>query len=454
MPVHLGSMGDSVRAVIAARAADGRGVRPDDVHMLNDPYNGGTHLPDVTVVAPVFVDGALYAWTAARGHQADIGGTTPGSMPPLSRTLAEEGVLIDDVRLVEDGRFREAQVRALLLSGAWPARNPDQNIADLKAQVAACAKGADEVRALVAAEGAEEVKAYMEHLQAAAAASVRRVLDGLQDGAFAYETDDGAVVRVAVRVDREAGRATVDFTGTSPQQPTNFNAPRSVARAAVLYVFRTLVDDDIPLNDGCMRPIDLVIPPGCMLDPRPPAAVVAGNVETSQVVVDALYGALGVVAASQGTMNNLTFGNARHQYYETICGGSGAGPAFDGADAVQTHMTNSRLTDPEILETRFPVILDRFAVRRGSGGAGAHRGGDGTVRRITFREPVSVSILSNRRRVPPYGVAGGAPGALGSTRVERADGRVEPLASTQTVELAAGDAVVVETPGGGGYGRA
>ncbi len=461
MPVHLGSMGDSVRAVIRARGRDGRPLRAGDAWMLNDPYDGGTHLPDVTVVAPVFTDGvdAPFAFVAARGHQADIGGITPGSMPPMSRTLDEEGVLIRDVLLVEGdgrggGRLREAEVRALLASGRHPARNPDQNLADLKAQVAACAQGSSELRALAAAEGVAAVAAYMEHLQAAAAESVRRVVDELQDGAFAYETDAGAVVRVAVRVDRAARRAVVDFTGTSPQLSTNFNAPSSVARAAVLYVFRCLVDDDIPLNDGCMRPLEIVIPDGSMLSPRPPAAVVAGNVETSQVVVDALLGALGVVAASQGTMNNLTFGDAAVQYYETICGGAGAGPGFDGASAVQTHMTNSRLTDPEILETRFPVILDRFAIRRGSGGAGAHRGGAGVERRLVFRRPMTASILSNRRRVPPYGVAGGEPGAVGVTRVERADGRAETLASTQTTELEAGDAVVVETPGGGGHGRA
>ena len=466
MPVHLGSMGDSVRAVVRARAADGRPFRAGDAWMLNDPSDGGTHLPDVTVVAPVSAPGARegdapFAFVAARGHQADIGGITPGSMPPLSRTLAEEGVLIRDVLLVEGdgaggGRLREAQVRALLACGPHPARNPDQNLADLRAQVAACARGASELRALAAAEGTAAVSAYMEHLQAAAAESVRRALDRLQDGAFAYETDAGAVVRVAVRVDRSASgaarRATVDFTGTSGQLATNFNAPRGVARAAVLYVFRCLVDDDIPLNDGCLRPLEIVIPEGSMLSPAPGAAVVAGNVETSQVVVDALLGALGVVAASQGTMNNLTFGDASAQYYETICGGAGAGPGFDGACAVQTHMTNSRLTDPEILETRFPVILDRFAIRRGSGGEGAHRGGDGVERRLVFRRPMTVSILADRRRVPPYGAAGGAPGKVGATRVERADGRAETLASTQTVELAAGDAVVVETPGGGGWG--
>ena len=462
MPVHLGSMGDSVRAILAARARGGRPLTPGDAYMLNAPYNGGTHLPDVTVITPVFDDGEggsgeLLVFVAARGHQADIGGITPGSMPPTSTTVDEEGVLIDDFLAVEgDGhggaRLREAETRALLASGRWPARDPDTNLADLKAQVAACAKGADEIRALMAADGRAVVEAYMEHVQTASAEAVRRVIDGLSDGEFAYELDSGAVVKVAVRVDRAARTATVDFTGTSGQLATNFNAPRSVARAAVLYVFRTLVDDDIPMNDGCMRPIELVIPEGCMLNPRPPAAVVAGNVETSQVVVDALYGALGVMAAAQGTMNNFTFGDDRVQYYETICGGAGASADFDGADAVQTHMTNSRLTDPEVFESRFPVILDRFAIRRGSGGAGAHQGGDGTVRRVVFRAPMTAAILANRRRVPPFGLAGGASGAPGVTRWERADGRVETLASTQVVQVASGDAVVVETPGGGGFG--
>ena len=458
MPVHLGSMGDSIRTIIEARAGaeDGRGIRPGDVYMLNAPYNGGTHLPDVTVIMPVFEtpeDAAPMFYVAARGHQADIGGITPGSMPPNSRTVEEEGVLIDNVLLVDAGRFLEAETIALLSSGRWPARNPSQNIADLKAQVAACAKGADELRRMVGEFGRGTVSAYMGHVQDNAEESVRRVIDRLSDGAFAYEMDDGAVVRVAVSVDRAARAVTVDFTGTSAQLPTNFNAPLSVCRAAVLYAFRCLVDDDIPMNDGCMKPIELIVPEGSMLNPRYPAAVVAGNVETSQVITDAIFGALGAMAGAQGTMNNFTFGNDRHQYYETIAGGAGAGPGFNGASGVQTHMTNSRLTDPEVLETRFPVILDEFRLRSGSGGKGEWHGGDGVVRRIVFREPMTAGILSNRRRVPPFGLAGGSPGALGINRVERADGRVETYGATAAVEMEIGDAFVIETPGGGGYGE-
>lgn len=453
IPVHLGSMGQSVRAIMEGRARDGRGFSPGDVYMLNAPYNGGTHLPDVTLIAPVFDDAAeLLVFVAARGHHADIGGITPGSMPPGSRTVQEEGVLIDDFLLVEAGRLREAETRALLASGPWPARNPDQNLADLAAQAAACAKGAEAYRDMVRAFGRETTAAYMGHVLDNAEEQVRRVLASLQDGTFAYEMDSGAVIRVAVTIDRRARSAVIDFTGTSAQRPDNFNAPLSICRAAVLYVLRTLVDDDIPLNDGCLKPVTLVVPEGSMLNPRFPAAVVAGNVETSQAVTDALYGALGVMAGAQGTMNNLTFGDAARQYYETICGGSGAGPDFDGADAVQTHMTNSRLTDPEVLENRFPVLVDRFCIRHGSGGGGAHRGGDGVVRRLVFRAPMTAAILSDRRRVPPPGAAGGGDGAVGVNRIERADGAVEPLGSTATASMAAGDALVVETPGGGGYG--
>jgi len=453
MPVHLGSMGDSVRAIREARDGDGRGMRPAECDMLNAPYTGGTHLPDVTVVMPVFdAAGALLFYVAARGHQGDIGGITPGSMPPSSRTVEEEGVLIENFLLVEGGRFLEAETRALLASGAWPARNPDQNIGDLKAQIAACARGAEALQGLVAEFGLATVEAYMAHVQDNAEEAVRRVLATLSDGAFAYELDDGSVVKVAITVDQQARTARVDFAGTSDQVPTNFNAPASICRAAALYVFRTLVDDEIPMNDGCLRPVELVIPEGSMLRPRYPAAVVAGNVETSQVVVDALYGALGVMAGAQGTMNNFTFGDDRRQYYETICGGAGAGPDFDGADAVQTHMTNSRLTDPEVLEARYPVLVEAFSIRRGSGGAGAHHGGDGVVRRIRFREPMTATLLSNRRRVPPFGLAGGAPGRLGAARLERADGSVQTLGATAAVEVAAGDAIVIETPGGGGYG--
>ncbi len=457
IPVHLGSMGESIRAVCRSRLSgkDLRGMRPGDAYMLNAPYNGGTHLPDITVITPVFLDGERDPafFVAARGHHADIGGVTPGSMPPDSRTVDEEGVLIDDFLLIDEGRFREAVTLTLLGSGDWPARKPDQNIADLKAQAAACARGAEALSEMVAEFGRDVVEAYMAHVQANAEEQVRRVIGRLKDGEFACETDDGAAVKVAIRVDRENRSAEIDFTGTSPQLSNNFNAPLSITRAATLYVFRTLVDDDIPLNEGCLKPLKLIVPEGSMLNPRYPAAVVAGNVETSQVVVDALYGALGALAGSQGTMNNFTFGDERRQYYETIAGGSGAGPGFDGASAVQTHMTNSRLTDPEVLETRFPVLLERFSIRRGSGGPGASRGGDGVVRRIRFREPMTAAILSNRRRIPPFGLEGGDPGKCGENRVERADGTVETLGGTGRRQMAPGDVFVVETPGGGGFGK-
>ena len=457
IPVHLGSMGESIRAVVRARGGgrDGRGLRPGDAYMLNAPYNGGTHLPDITVIMPVFLDGdpEPVFFVAARGHHADIGGITPGSMPPDSRTVEEEGVLIDDFLLIDEGRFLEAETRALLASGDWPARNPDQNLADLKAQAAACARGAEQLAAMVDEFGREVVEAYMGHVMANAEEQVRRVVGRLTDGDYACETDDGAVVKVAIRVDREARSATIDFAGASPQLDSNFNAPLSITRAAVLYVFRTLVDDDIPLNEGCLEPLEIRVPEGSMLNPRYPAAVVAGNVETSQVVVDALYGALGALAGSQGTMNNFTFGDARRQYYETIAGGSGAGPGFPGASAVQTHMTNSRLTDPEVLESRFPVLLEEFSIRRGSGGEGRWPGGDGVVRKVRFREPMTAAILSNRRRTPPRGLAGGGDGAPGLNRVLRADGSSETLTATDQREMAPGDAFVIETPGGGGYGR-
>ena len=387
-----------------AHGRDGRGIRPGDVYVLNAPYRGGTHLPDITVIMPVFAGDAddAPAWfVAARGHHADIGGIAPGSMPPDSRTVHEEGVLIDNFLLVDAGRFREAELRALLASGDWPARNPDRNIADLKAQIAACARGAGELRRIAGEYGREVIHAYMAHVMAYAEEAVRRLIDRLQDGDFRYELDNGAEVCVSIRVDRERRSAIVDFTGTSAQQPNNFNAPYSICRAATLYVFRTLVDDAIPLNDGCMRPIVLKVPEGSMLNPHYPAAVVAGNVETSQVITDCLFAAARALAPSQGTMNNFTFGNATYQYYETIAGGAGAGPDFDGASAVHTHMTNSRLTDPEILETRLPVILERFAIRRGSGGAGAHQGGDGIARHIRFLEPMT----RRHPRQPPAGAA-------------------------------------------------
>jgi len=456
IPVHLGSMGDSIRTLIEARGGqrDGRGMIAGDVYVLNAPYRGGTHLPDITVVMPVILDGdGDPAWyVAARGHHADIGGIAPGSMPPDSRDVHEEGVLIDNALLVDAGRFREAELRALLGSGAWPARNPDRNIADLKAQIAACARGASELKRVAGDYGRAAIDAYMGHVMDYAEEAVRRLIGRLEDGAFSYEMDNGARVSVAIRVDRETRSAVVDFTGTSDQQPNNFNAPYSICRAATLYVFRTLVDDSIPLNDGCMRPIALDVPEGSMLNPHFPAAVVAGNVETSQVITDCLLAACGALAPSQGTMNNFTFGNHEYQYYETIAGGAGAGPGFDGASAVQTHMTNSRLTDPEILETRFPVILERFAIRSGSGGAGANRGGDGVVRQIRFRAAMKAGILSNRRRVAPRGIAGGGDAQAGVNKVIRADGSEEILNATASADMAAGDAFVIETPGGGGYG--
>ena len=406
-------------------------------------------------MTPVFVEGTGIEpryFVAARGHHADIGGITPGSMPPDSKSVEEEGVLFDNVRIVEAGRFCDEDIRALLASGRWPSRNIDQNIADLKAQVAACAKGASELIRISADYGCEVVQAYMHHVQANAEEIVRRLITRLLGGRFRYPMDNGAVVEVSVSVDHARRSAIVDFSGTSAQLASNFNAPVSVVRAAVLYVIRTLIDDPIPMNEGCLTPITIIVPEGSMLSPRYPAAVVAGNVETSQVITDALFGALGAMAGAQGTMNNFTFGNAAHQYYETIAGGAGAGPGFDGASAIQTHMTNSRLTDPEILETRFPVLLEQFAIRRGSGGDGRYRGGDGAVRRIRFLEAMDAGILSNRRKVPPFGLAGGDPGARGLNRVERADGRVEHLGATAAVKMTPGDVFVIETPGGGGFG--
>jgi 5-oxoprolinase (ATP-hydrolysing) len=451
IPVHLGSMGESIRTILLRRTADGRGIREGDVYALNAPYDGGTHLPDITVIQPVFVDGALAFFTAARGHHADVGGISPGSMPPNSCSIEQEGVIFDNFLLVEDGMLLEAETRALLASGPYPARNIDMNIADLAAQVAACARGAEGLRQTSAEYGVAVVQAYMRHVQGYAADAVRRLIPSLASGSFAYEMDSGAVVKVAVEVGADA--LTFDFAGTSPQQPDNFNAPLAVVRAAVLYVMRTLIDEPVPLNDGFLRAVTIRVPEGCMLNPRYPAAVVAGNVETSQVVTDALFGALGALAGSQGTMNNFTFGNERHQYYETIAGGSGAGPGFDGTAAVQTHMTNSRLTDPEVLEARFPVLVEQFACRTGSGGEGAHQGGDGAIRRICFREAMHAGILSNRRRVPPFGLAGGEPGALGVNRVERSDGASETLSATASAEMHPGDVFVIETPGGGGYGE-
>lgn len=452
MPVHLGSMGESIKTVI--RENEGR-MQPGDVYVLNDPYHGGTHLPDVTVITPVYVgDGAQPTfYVGSRGHHADIGGTTPGSMPPFSTRIEEEGVQINNVKLVEGGRLREAEMVALLQSGEYPSRNPQQNMADLKAQIAANEKGVQELRRMVDQFGLDVVQAYMRHVQDNAEESVRRVITRLKDGEFTLPLDNGAQIRVAVRVNAAQRGATIDFTGTSPQQTNNFNAPRAVCMAAVLYVFRTLVDDDIPLNAGCLKPLEVIIPPGCMLNPNPPASVVAGNVETSTCITNALYGALGVMAGSQPTMNNFTFGDATHQYYETISGGSGAGEGFDGTAVVQTHMTNSRLTDPEILEFRFPVRLESYEIRRGSGGAGRWRGGDGGVRRVRFLKPMTASILSNGRVHPAFGMAGGQAGAPGVNRVVRSDGREETLAHIGQTEMAPGDIFEIHTPGGGGYGN-
>ncbi|WP_040697847.1 hydantoinase B/oxoprolinase family protein, partial [Nocardia vinacea] len=453
IPVHLGSMGTSVKEVIRRRQA--AGMRPGDTYAVNDPYHGGTHLPDVTVITPVFdtAGAEILFYVASRGHHAEIGGIAPGSMPANSRRIEEEGVIFDNWLLVEDGRFREDETLRLLTEAPYPSRNPATNLADLRAQIAANAKGVEEVRKMIEHFGLDVVEAYMRHVQDNAEESVRRVIDALDDGEYAYETDLGATIRVRITVDRENRSATIDFSGTSGQLDGNFNAPYAVANAAVLYVFRTLVADDIPLNDGCLRPLRIIVPPGSMLAPEPPAAVVAGNVETSQAITGALYAALGVQAEGSGTMNNITFGNERSQYYETIGSGSGAGDGFDGAPVVQTHMTNSRLTDPEVLEWRLPVLLEEFSVRAGSGGTGRWRGGDGAVRRLRFTEPVTVSTLSSHRRVPPYGMAGGAPGALGRNRIERADGTVQDLSGADSAHLEPGDVLVIETPGGGGYGN-
>lgn len=457
IPVHLGSMGESIQSLIRAY---NHTFNSGDVYVLNNPYNGGTHLPDITVITPVFsplspsssLSPTPLFFVASRGHHADIGGITPGSMPPNSTDITQEGILIDHVKLIDRGQFREAELLELLTTGDYPVRNVTQNIADLKAQVAANEKGAQELTKMVQHFGLATVQAYMQHVQDNAEAAVRTAIAALKDGSFTYLMDDGCQIQVAVTVNREACRATIDFTGTSPQQPTNFNAPLAVCKAAVLYVFRTLVEDDIPLNAGCLKPLDMIVPPGCLLNPQYPAAVVAGNVETSQAVTDALYGALGVLAASQGTMNNFTFGNDRYQYYETICGGSGAGANFDGTDAVHTHMTNSRLTDPEVLEWRFPVLLQEFAIRPNSGGTGQHQGGHGVIRRLQFREAMTAAILSNHRVVAPFGLQGGSPGQVGQNWVERSSGEIEPLGSQAEVEMQPGDMFVIATPGGGGYG--
>ncbi|AFZ15396.1 5-oxoprolinase (ATP-hydrolyzing) [Crinalium epipsammum PCC 9333] len=452
IPVHLGSMSESVRSLINEKSDT---IKPGNVYLSNNPYNGGTHLPDVTAITPVFDEDEkqIIFYVAARGHQADIGGITPGSMPPHSTTVVEEGILFDNFLLVEQGNFREIPTRNLLLAHAYPARNPDQNIADFKAQIAANERGVIELHKMVSQYTLETVQGYMKFVQDNAESAVRKAIDVLEDGSFTYEMDNSAQIKVKVTINRANRSATIDFTGTSLQLNSNFNAPKAVTQAAVLYVFRTLVDDNIPLNAGCLKPLEIIIPSGCMLNPIYPAAVVAGNVETSQTIVDALYGALGVMAASQGTMNNFTFGNERYQYYETICGGSGAGDNFDGTDGVHTHMTNSRLTDPEVLETRYPVQVESFSLRPNSGGNGKHSGGNGVIRQIRFLEPMTANILSNHRITPPFGLQGGEAGQIGRNWIQRQDGTQENLNSTATVEMQPGDIFVIETPGGGGFGK-
>jgi len=452
IPVHLGSMDKSVETILREV---GDTLKPGDVWMLNAPYNGGTHLPDITVVTPVFAENSpdLLFFVAARGHHADIGGIAPGSMSPMARSIEEEGVYIDPFQLVEKGRFREDAVRALLTEAPYPVRNPSQNIADLKAQVAANEKGVIELRKMVRHYGLPTVKAYMGHVQDNAAEAVRAVIGKLKNTRFEVETDQGSVIKVAITIDRQAKTATVDFTGTSAQTDTTFNAPEPITRACVLYVFRTLVDEDIPLNAGCLRHIKIIVPKGSLLKPKYPAPVAGGNVETSQTIVNCLYGALGALGSAQGTMNNLTFGNARFQYYETICSGAPAGPGFDGVAAVQTHMTNSRLTDPEVLELRYPVLLERFEIARGSGGKGQWHAGDGTLRVIRFLEEMDCAILSGFRKVRPFGSKGGEPGQTGENWAKRNGGRLERLKGADQTVIAAGEAIVIKTPTGGGYGK-
>ncbi len=453
VPVHLGAMGESVRTVMRDR---GDTLKPGDVVALNNPFNGGTHLPDVTVITPVFDDAGakILFFVGSRGHHADIGGITPGSTPPASKTLEEEGVIINDFLLVDGGTFREEPFRKLLASAKYPARSPDVNVADIKAQVAANEKGVQELSKVVAQFGWPTVSAYMRHVMDNAEESVRQVLGRIGGGSFDYRMDNGKPLHVAIHVDRASRSAVVDFTGTGEQDSGNFNSPPAVTQAAVLYVFRCLVGDDIPLNDGCLKPLRIIIPEGTFLSPRPGAAVVAGNTEVSQATCNAIFGALGSIACSQATMNNFLFGDATRQYYETICGGTGAGPGFNGTAAVQTHMTNTRMTDPEVLELRYPVRLDQFAIRRNSGGHGKWTGGDGAIRRVRFLEPMTAIIVSSRREVPPFGLAGGSDGAPGRQWVERADGRLDVLTGTDKTEVNPGDVFVIETPSGGGYGTA
>jgi len=451
IPVHLGSMGESVQVLIDSFLAE---MNPGDIYMVNSPYHGGTHLPDITIVTPVYDQGqsGILFFVASRGHHADVGGLTPGSMPPSSHTIEEEGVRTRGLKLVSRGRFNEVEVLEWLSSGKYPARNPQQNLADLKAQIAANEKGVRELRKIVKHYSLNVVEAYMQHVRNNAEEAVRQVIDSLSEGTYSSMMDDGSRISVRIGINREDRTAKIDFSGTTSQLNNNFNAPAAVVKAAVLYVFRSLVDDDIPLNQGCLNPLEIIIPESSMLNPKPPAAVVAGNVETSQIIVDTLYGALGKLAASQGTMNNFTFGNDRYQYYETICGGSGAGEGFDGADAVQTHMTNSRITDPEVLESRFPVRLEEFSIRPNSGGHGLNQGGNGVVRRILFNEPMTAAILAGRRSKVPFGLNGGAPGMAGRNSVKRQSGEVIELPGAAQVEMCVGDQFIIETPGGGGFG--
>ena len=460
IPVHLGSMSESIRSLITNVGTNQ--IKPGHVYLSNNPYNGGTHLPDVTAITPLFLpsspsrrgDGEEVKplfYVASRGHQADLGGITPGSMPPHSKNIEEEGILLDNFLLVEAGNFRDAAIREILTNHKYPARNIEQNIADFQAQIAANNRGIRELHKMIDRYGVETVKNYMQFVQDNAEEAVKKVINVLQDGNFTVQLDNDAKIKIAIRIDRQKHRAIIDFTGTSPQQDNNFNAPSAVTQAAVLYVFRTLVKDKIPLNAGCLKPLEIIIPEGCMLNPQSPAAVVAGNVETSQNITDCLYGALGVMAASQGTMNNFTFGNERYQYYETICGGSGAGKNFNGTDAIHTHMTNSRLTDPEVLELRFPVLLESFAIRQNSGGQGEYSGGNGVVRKIKFLEKMTAGILSSRRQIPPFGLNGAEAGKVGKNYVERESGVIEELDSTATTLIQPGDIFVIETPGGGGF---
>jgi 5-oxoprolinase (ATP-hydrolysing) len=451
VPVHLGSMGASIKTVIAENTGK---MKPGDAFVHNAPYNGGTHLPDVTVINPVFdtTGTEILFYVASRGHHADIGGRTPGSAPPDSTSIHEEGVLIDNFLMVENGVLKEKETLELLTSGPYPCRNPAQNMADLEAQVAANSTGVTEVLKMVDHFGLDVVQAYMQHVQDNAEESVRRVLDSLRDGEFVYPMDNGCQIQVRIAVDKVAREAVIDFTGTSPQYEGNYNAPTAVCLAAVLYVFRCLVDDDIPLNEGCLKPLKVLVPPQSIISPEYPAAVIAGNTEVSQGVTDALFGALGALASSQGTVNNFVYGNDVYQNYETICGGTGAGPDHPGTSAVHSHMTNTRMTDPEVLEWRFPVRVDSFSVRRGSGGKGIYDGGDGIVREVTFLDEMTVTLLTSHRHTDPYGLAGGGAGARGHNFVRRKDGRIDELAGNDETDVQPGDTFVMETPGGGAFG--